>query len=117
MITPNLIYHEVFCVISDEEYGGGDKIKVFYLYSNAQSYIEESNNNSNDSNDSNISRRIIRQEISSPWDKMFVVGFESVFSGDHMKCFTSRENADRYLQERGSIISLHGLIFETYLLG
>ncbi|MDD4931429.1 MAG: hypothetical protein PHG66_04790 [Candidatus Colwellbacteria bacterium] len=96
------VVSDVYIVLSEEEYGGSDKIKVFYRHSDAENYIE----------DGGI---IIRQEILSPWSKVFVVVFETFFGGD-VKCFTTRDRADEYLLVKGNEHNLDGEVIETSVL-
>lgn len=107
-ITP--VPSDVYIVVSEEEYGGGsNKIKVFYRHSDAEDYMEDGIGD--------LEGAIIRQEILSPWSKVFVVVFETFFGGDdNVKCFTTRYKADDYLSTKGHELNLDGEVFESDVL-
>lgn len=98
----------VFIVISDEKYGG-DKIKVFFRYSDAENYLKNGLGN--------LEGGIIQCEIFSPWTKIYVAVFEECFRYDDcVRCFSSYINANTYVSEKEKDIGLNSKIIETDLL-
>jgi len=98
--------HAVYVVLSEEEYGGGaNTVKVFYRLSNAENYLL----NGLDGRDGLLHEF----EIRSPWNKVFVVVFETFFGGDHhVGCFTSQNEANDYLSVVGHELGIDGEIIE-----
>lgn len=110
-IPQQSIFHDVFVVVTEEEYGGANNgdVKVFYLQRVAEDYIERDN--------VRVDEMIIRQTIRSPWGSVYVVVFEMFYGGeDNVRCFSSRVDAEQYLEEKGRELNLDGFITETDVL-